>query len=106
MDLNRYSEWTRSTWVCNGRGFADELAMCALGLAGETGEAVEVIKKYLRDGTLDRENLVKELGDLMYYWARLCAMFELRPEDVIKANVEKLTDRKDRGVLNGQGDNR
>lgn len=105
MDLNSYSTWTRTTWVAPGRLDGD-LALCALGLAGETGEAVEVIKKYLRDGRLDRDKLVKELGDSLYYWARLCAMFELSPEYVIKVNVEKLTDRKERGVLKGQGGNR
>lgn len=105
IDLNNYSAWVSSTWV-GTQGFVGDLTVCALGLAGETGEAVDVIKKYLRDGELNRQKLIMELGDLMYYWATLCEMFGLRPEDVLKANIEKLTDRKERGVLNGQGDNR
>jgi NTP pyrophosphatase (non-canonical NTP hydrolase) len=82
------------------------LSIMALGLAGETGEVIEKIKKILRDGTYDEENIVKELGDVVYYWARLCRFFGKNPSEIIAANVEKLESRKARGVLRGSGDNR
>lgn len=82
------------------------LSIMTMGLSGETGEVVEKIKKLLRDGTYDEENIVKELGDVVYYWARLCRFFGKQPSEVIAVNVDKLTSRKERGVLRGSGDNR
>jgi NTP pyrophosphatase (non-canonical NTP hydrolase) len=107
QDIDRYAKWTETTWTnTTGKGLFGDVALCALGLGGETGEALEVLKKSMRDGTLDHEKLVKELGDVIYYWARLCDLFEIRPTTVLKRNVEKLTSRLERGVINGAGDNR
>ena len=82
------------------------LTIMALGAAGETGEVVEHIKKFIRDGSLSATELKKELGDMVYYWARLCRFFNFQPSEVLAANVEKLESRKARGVIRGSGDNR
>jgi NTP pyrophosphatase (non-canonical NTP hydrolase) len=66
----------------------------------------EHIKKYIRDGNLDRDALKKELGDAVYYWARICRYFDFEPSEVLQANIEKLESRRKRGVLRGDGDNR
>jgi NTP pyrophosphatase (non-canonical NTP hydrolase) len=83
----------------------------ALGLAGEAGEVCEHIKKAIRDdgGQISAERrsaLKKELGDVMWYLAALCSELGLEMGEVAHANVEKLADRKKRGVLHGSGDDR
>jgi len=82
-----------------------------LGLAGESGEVSEKIKKIIRDdnGVVTeekRQEIKKELGDVLWYVAQLCTEFNLNMEDVAKTNIEKLMSRMERGVLHGSGDNR
>jgi NTP pyrophosphatase (non-canonical NTP hydrolase) len=86
----------------------------AMGLADESGEVLGKIKKILRDDCGDitwarREEIKKEMGDVLFYFARLCKRFgfELEgPKGLMQANIDKLLDRKERGVLQGSGDNR
>lgn len=79
----------------------------ALGLAGESGEIAEKVKKYLRgDKGLDKEGLLKELGDPLWYITSLADDLGFTLQDVVNANVEKLSSRKERGVLKGSGDDR
>jgi len=83
----------------------------ALGLAGETGEVCEQIKKALRDDegefTTERlEALRKELGDVLWYVANLAADLCLDLDTIAAVNIQKLQDRQKRGVLKGEGDER
>ncbi|MBI4085645.1 MAG: nucleoside triphosphate pyrophosphohydrolase family protein [Candidatus Liptonbacteria bacterium] len=83
----------------------------ALGLAGETGEVVEKVKKLLRDkkGIVDetsREEIIKEMGDVLWYLAMLAEELKVPFSKVAEANIEKLNSRKDRGTVLGKGDNR
>jgi len=79
----------------------------ALGLNGEAGEISEKVKKWLRgDRELDREGLLLELGDPLWYIVSLADDLGFTLQDVVDANVQKLTSRKERGVLKGSGDNR
>lgn len=87
------------------------LAYTALGLAGEAGEVADKVKKVYRDndGMIDhatRYELVKEIGDVLWYVANL--LEELNTDMVVaaEANLSKLESRKQRGVLSGSGDNR
>lgn len=82
-----------------------------LGLAGEAGEVAEKVKKVLRDngGQFDAEAVAaiqKELGDVLWYVARLAAELDLDLADIAAANLAKLASRQDRGVLHGSGDER
>jgi NTP pyrophosphatase (non-canonical NTP hydrolase) len=54
-----------------------ELLELGLGFAGEVGEVAEVLTKWLRDDQPRPDRLADELGDVAYYWARLCAVTEL-----------------------------
>jgi NTP pyrophosphatase (non-canonical NTP hydrolase) len=82
-----------------------------LGLAGEAGEVCEKVKKVLRDrdGDFDAEAIQaiqKELGDVLWYVARLAAELGLDMETIAADNLAKLASRKARGVLGGSGDER
>ena len=101
--IEHYAEFVESMILTEGDARVTENT---LGLAGETGEIAEKIKKYYRDGTIDKKALQKELGDVIFYWFALHGAYDLDPTETIKANIVKLSDRKDRGVLRGSGDNR
>ncbi|MBI4101338.1 MAG: nucleoside triphosphate pyrophosphohydrolase family protein [Candidatus Nealsonbacteria bacterium] len=82
-----------------------------LGLAGESGEVAEVVKRVIRDknGLADEETkaaLIKELGDVLWYLAQIAAEFGLSFDEIAVTNIEKLRSRKERGMLHGKGDNR
>ena len=84
-----------------------------LGLSGETGEVLEKIKKIIRNGgdvsnisNEDKIEIKKELGDVLCYLSALSRDLDISLEDVAEANLEKLSSRKERGVLHEKGDNR
>ena len=82
-----------------------------LGLAGEAGEVADKVKKIVRDksGKVldgDREEVVKELGDVLWYVATIARYLEVPLSEVAEKNVEKLGSREKRGKLHGSGDNR
>lgn len=82
------------------------LTIMSLGLAGETGEVMEILKKRIRDGEFEKDKFVKEMGDVAYYWARLCMAFGVQPSEVLEVNKSKLLDRKARGAMRGNGSDR
>lgn len=70
----------------------------ALGLAGETGEVVDALKKVLYHGhTLDRDHVTEELGDVLFYVAALATMLETSLADIAEANIAKLQKRYPEG---------
>lgn len=72
----------------------DLTANFAMGLAGEAGEVVDLIKKHLYHGDpLDKTKLIKEMGDVVWYWFALLELFEISPEEVMEANIKKLQSR-------------
>lgn len=82
-----------------------------LGLTGEAGETADKIKKILRDkdGVVsadDRELIVKELGDTLWYIASIARYLEIPLSDVASGNIEKLESRWQRNQLHGEGDER
>jgi NTP pyrophosphatase (non-canonical NTP hydrolase) len=83
----------------------------ALGLAGETGEVVEKVKKLFRDDkgvfTEERRQAIKkELGDVLAYLADLAADCKLTLSEIAKASLEKIHGRIARGTTLGNGDDR
>jgi len=98
MNINEFQEWVKSGWTRRSDTVGDkqrELAVMALGLAGETGEVIEPIKKEIRgDGPLNREKLMLELGDVLHYLCRIASHYGISIEDVIIANVSKIEARR------------
>jgi NTP pyrophosphatase (non-canonical NTP hydrolase) len=114
-DVDAYAQWVEDMWFSGDTvpegaptDFMElrNLFIMSMGLPGEVGEVCEKIKKYVRDGTLDKDALKKELGDALYYLNRICKFFNFEPSDVINANVEKIESRHERGTMRGSGDNR
>ena len=76
----------------------DVLINGVMGLCGESGEAIDIVKKWLAQGhDLDKEKLAKELGDIAWYLAETATALELSLEDIFEANIEKLRRRYPEG---------
>jgi NTP pyrophosphatase (non-canonical NTP hydrolase) len=75
-----------------------------IGLTSEAGEAQEILKKVLFQGkpyTEDtRLHLIKELGDVIWYWTNACNALQIDPNEVIAGNVSKLEARYPGGTFN------
>ncbi len=89
----------------------ETLYYLALGIAGEAGEVVEKIKKIMRNdkGVITeskKEELVKEMGDVLWYLSQLSRFLGKPFSEVARINIEKLADRQKRGVIASEGDNR
>lgn len=102
MDINGYQIWARD--------FDQEIdeRVLTLGLVGEAGEFAEKVKKKYRTTPLVPEpgTMGKELGDVLWYLARLADVYGFTMSQIMAMNVEKLESRRARGVLQGNGDNR
>lgn len=99
-----YSAWVEGKIVTKGD---TRLVENTLGLVGEAGEVAEKVKKYLRDDSkVSQKELVKELGDVVFYATALANYFQSNLEEVMQVNMDKLNDRAMRGVIKGSGDNR
>ncbi len=81
------------------------------GLVGESGEVAEKFKKLIRDkqGKLsdeDKQEILKELGDILWYVNTVANLLGSSLEEVAQKNLDKVLSRKERGVTKGSGDNR
>lgn len=121
MELNQYQ--TKAMETCVDR--SANTAYMLTGLSAEVGEINDKVAKWIRKGIARIDNnylvfntsdinerntytveLVKELGDVLWFVAGLAARLNVSLEDVAQMNVQKLASRKDRGVIVGEGDNR
>lgn len=76
----------------------DVLINGVMGLCGESGEVIDLVKKHLAQGhPLDREKMVKELGDVAWYLAETAYALDVPLEDVLAGNIEKLRSRYPEG---------
>lgn len=85
------------------------IAYLGLKLAGESGEVAEKLGKYYRDSTeydALKDDLKKELGDVLWYVSELARQLGFSLSDIAQTNLDKLADRRNRGVIGGSGDDR
>ena len=69
-----------------------------MGLCGESGEAIDIVKKHIFHGhELDREKLIKELGDVAWYLAEAAHALDVSLEEILEKNIEKLKKRYPQG---------
>lgn len=98
-ELKHYQNWVDTT--CTPRVDFLGLTYASLGLAGETGEVIECVKKLVRDERLpndnDKQYLKLELGDVLWYVTRMANLLDLSLTEIMLANVEKLENRKKYG---------
>ena len=99
-----YSQFVEDKVFTKGR---DRLVENTLGLTGEAGEVAEKIKKLFRDSSkFSDEEVLKELGDVLFYVTALSNIFGGNLRKTMEMNMAKLNDREQRGKLKGSGDNR
>lgn len=114
-----YQEDTATTAVYPNAGEQDisGISYCVFGLIGEAGEIANKWKKLFReptkhanlDGTFEdkfHESIIDELGDVLWYLSQLATELDTELGDIAVANIRKLQDRKQRGVIKGSGDDR
>ena len=116
MNLNDYQSkiipfdmFDKSEW--NGDLTAPAFMEKVLGLASEAGEVEDKLKKVLRDDNAKlspekREELLKELGDTLWYIATIARYLDAPLDEIAEQNIAKLQSRLDRHQLSGSGDNR
>lgn len=92
--------------MCTGCPSAPPPTLEVLRLVQGAGVASEAIKKYLRDGSLDRAKLSRGMSQLYAAWLQTCLAAGLRPDEVVEANRDKVEGRVARGTQRGSGDDR
>lgn len=93
MNFNEYQQLTSRTANPN-LNFEQKIQNWALGIAGESGEVIELVKKHVYHGKpLDVDNMTLELGDVLYYVAQMAQAFHLSLEDIASKNIVKLQKR-------------
>jgi NTP pyrophosphatase (non-canonical NTP hydrolase) len=106
MDIRAYQRKSRRTMAPNQDALA--ISNYAMGLAGESGEVVDLLKKWVHHGhTLDRDKLVKELGDVMWYVAAIATCCDdISLTEVCQKNIDKLMARYPEGFSRERSINR
>ena len=104
MELNEYQKKAKETAFGN-------FTLYVLGVCGESGELANKWKKIVRDQdgkttNEQRHELNSEIGDILWYVSMLASNLDFTLENIAIHNISKLEDRKQRGQLRGNGDNR
>lgn len=119
MTLNEYQKKAMSTCMPSCNNFSYMM----LNLVGEVGEFASKVAKAIRKGNISIEydeliptnkianevllaELQAEAGDILWQLSGLCEIMGWKLEDVAQGNLDKLASRKERGVIDGNGDNR
>ena len=93
-----YQSFIESLSALDGKGAnINRLTTAAVGISAEGGEFMEIVKKMVFQGKpwndANREHLIVELGDVMWYVAQACMALDVSFDDVVERNVEKLKAR-------------
>ena len=97
MTINEYQQRAMASLNPELKG-RDVLINSVMGLCGESGEAIDIVKKWLAQGhPLDREHLAKELGDVAWYLAETATALGIDLDEVLERNIDKLKKRYPEG---------
>ena len=97
MTINEYQKLAMTT-LNPALSEKEVLLNGVMGLCGESGEAIDIVKKHLAQGhELDRAALIKELGDIAWYLAETAYALDVPLEDVLEGNIAKLRKRYPQG---------
>ncbi len=97
MTINEYQKLAMTT-LNPALDKKDVLINGVMGLCGESGEAIDIVKKWLAQGhALDKEKLAKELGDIAWYLAETAYALDIPLEDILRGNLAKLARRYPEG---------
>ena len=106
MTINEYQQLAMTT-LNPALDKKDVLINGVMGLCGESGEAIDIVKKWLAQGhDLDREKLAKELGDICWYLAETATALDMDLEEIMAANIAKLQKRYPDGFDSARSVNR
>ena len=106
MTANEYQEKAMAT-LNPALSRKDVLINSVMGLCGESGEAIDLVKKWLAQGhELDKVHLAKELGDVAWYLAEAASALDVPLEAVFQGNLDKLRQRFPNGFDVGASVNR
>lgn len=106
MDVDKYQELAMKT--LNPEIDKKELILnAAMGLCGESGEVIDLVKKHLFQGhDLDDEKLIKELGDAAWYLAEAATALNVNLSEILEKNIKKLENRFPDGFNSNRSINR
>ena len=97
MTINEYQKLAMTT-LNPALDKKDVLINGVMGLCGESGEVIDIVKKHLAQGhELDKDKIIKELGDVAWYMAEIATVLDVELEDVLVQNIEKLKKRYPEG---------
>lgn len=97
MTINEYQKLAMRTLNPN-LSDKEVLINGVMGLCGESGEAIDIVKRHLAQGhDLDKEHLAKELGDIAWYLAETATVLGYNLEDILQMNIDKLKKRYPEG---------
>ena len=97
MQVNEYQKVAMAT-LNPALDKKNVLINSVMGLCGESGEAIDIVKKWLAQGhELDKAHLAKELGDIAWYLAETATALGLTLEEILQANIDKLRARYPEG---------
>jgi NTP pyrophosphatase (non-canonical NTP hydrolase) len=106
MQINEYQTLAMTT-LNRSLSKRDVLINSVMGLCGESGEAIDIVKKHLHQGhELDREKLIKELGDIAWYLAETAWALDVELSEVLEKNIQKLKSRYPEGFDTARSVNR
>ena len=97
MTINEYQKLAMTT-LNPELDKKEVLINSVMGLCGESGEAIDIVKKWMAQGhELDKEHFAKELGDIAWYLAEAATAIDMPLEDILQANIDKLKKRYPEG---------
>lgn len=106
MEINEYQKLAMTT-LNKELSKQDVLINGVMGLCGESGEVIDLVKKHLHQGhELNKDEVIKELGDVAWYIAEIAYALDVELETVLKLNIEKLKKRFPNGFDKNKSLNR